>query len=553
MTFPTNIKQLVEDGDQLYSKRGTLDLLFQEIAENFYPERADFTVTRSLGDDFAGNLDTSYPILARRDLGNAIGAMLRPSTKQWFHNRAKRRDREDEHARKWLAMTDRVQRRAIYDRQSGFVRSTKEADHDWAAFGQAVLSSEVAMTATNGPILLHRCWHIRDVVWSEDSMGQIDAVHRKWKPGARELVQKFPKTVSDDLKKLALKEPYKKIDVRHIMVQTRNYGKEFRQPYVSVYVDIENETVLEEVGSWVPYYIIPRWETVSGSQYAYSPATVAALPDARTIQAMTYTLLTAGEYAIEPPLIGVEEALKSGIEMYPGGFTAIDASYDERLGEVLRPLDTGKDRSMPIGLNMTQDIRMQIGDAFYLTKLQLPPAGMGGMSPFEISQRIDEFVRQNMPLFEPMEEDYNGALMAQDFEILFRAGAFGSNDDIPDSLLGEGTEYDFESPLRESIDRIKGQQFLEAKNLLIEASPLDPMAVQMIDARFALREALHGVGTPAEWMRNEQDMEELDAQKQAAEQSQQLLATVSAGAQVAEQVGNAGQALNPPQGGAPGQ
>ena len=28
------------------------------------------------------------------------------------------------------------------------------------------------------------------------------------------------------------------------------------------------------------HYIVPRWQTVSGSQFAYSPGTVAALPDA---------------------------------------------------------------------------------------------------------------------------------------------------------------------------------------------------------------------------------------------------------------------------------
>jgi hypothetical protein len=48
---------------------------------------------------------------------------------------------------------------------------------------------------------------------------------------------------------------------------------------------------------WTGFYRIPRWQTVSGSQYSYSPATVAALPDARLIQAMTFTLLEAGEKA----------------------------------------------------------------------------------------------------------------------------------------------------------------------------------------------------------------------------------------------------------------
>src|SRR3990167_10551870 len=79
-------KQLIEEGDKLFDDARIRDQLFQEIAENFYPERADFTVGVNTGGQFASNLDTSYPIIARRDLGNAIGAMQRPPAKEWFSN-----------------------------------------------------------------------------------------------------------------------------------------------------------------------------------------------------------------------------------------------------------------------------------------------------------------------------------------------------------------------------------------------------------------------------------------------------------------------------------
>ena len=46
----------------------------------------------------------------------------------------------------------------------------KEADHDFAAFGQCAISTEVN-TAGNG--LLDRCWHLRDLAWFEDEEGAI--------------------------------------------------------------------------------------------------------------------------------------------------------------------------------------------------------------------------------------------------------------------------------------------------------------------------------------------------------------------------------------------
>src|SRR5574337_321819 len=74
-------KKLIEQSNQLFDKRSGLLSLWQTMADNFYPERADFTQTHNLGDEFGVNLMTSYPVLARRDLGNAIGSMLRPSSK----------------------------------------------------------------------------------------------------------------------------------------------------------------------------------------------------------------------------------------------------------------------------------------------------------------------------------------------------------------------------------------------------------------------------------------------------------------------------------------
>ena len=129
-------KQLRETADNLFGKRTTLNLLWQEIADNFYVERADFAYQRYIGMDFAAHLSTSYPMMVRRDLGNQLGAMLRPSETPWFHIGTKDPRKETIRAKRWLEWSENVMRRAMYDRASLFTRATKEGDHDYAAFGQ---------------------------------------------------------------------------------------------------------------------------------------------------------------------------------------------------------------------------------------------------------------------------------------------------------------------------------------------------------------------------------------------------------------------------------
>jgi hypothetical protein len=542
MALSKRHQDVIAQGDDLFGQRRALMDLWQEIADHFYVERSDFTVTRHLGSEFAAHLTTSYPLIARRELGNTFSAMLRPTEKAWFHMSTMLGEKIDEESRRWLQWASGVMRRAMYARPAQYIRATKEGDHDFAAFGQAVLSHELNKA---GDDLLFRCWHLRDVAWCDDEQGNPSTVHRKWHPTARDLVRAFPGRVSPEVLKLDDKEPYRKVECRHVQVPAEHYwgaeDKKTKAPFVSLYIDVENQHVMEEVPLFSRFYTIPRWQTVSGSQYACSPATVAALPDARLIQEMMLTLLEAGQKAADPPMVATKEALRSDVQLFAGGITWVDAEYDERLGEVLRPLT--QDRSgMPLGLEMAQDTREMIAQAFFLNKLQMPARGPE-MTAYEVGQRIQEFVRNALPLFEPMETDYNGALCEATFEIMLRAGAFGSPFDMPKMLRGQDVQFRFESPLHDALEASKGQTFMESRAMLEAAAVLDPMAARMVNARVALRETLRGIGTPASWIRSEAEMADIETAEAEKARVQELLSTVSQGAQVAEQIGKAGQSM----------
>ncbi len=544
-------KHLIKLGDHLFSKRSPLLSLWQEINDNFYPERADYTVSRGFGTDFAGHLTTSYPLLARRELGSLISTMLRPSDKDWFHVSVFRDDRLDNQGMRWLEWASKIQKRAMYDRAAKLIRATKEGDNDFVTIGQCIISGELNIRQN---ALLYRCWHPRDVVWCENGEGAIDTVHRNWKPTAREAADYFGKDklhpkMAERLDLSAGRDPYQTGLFRHIVMPAENYdtgsgpnGKRYNSKYVSIYIDVENEHIIREEPSSHLIYVIPRWQTVSGSQYAYSPCTVAALPDARLIQAMTLVLLEAGEKAVNPPMLATHDVIRSDINIYAGGVTWIERDYDERMGEAMRPMiqDTS---GLPFGLDMRADIRQTIMEAFYLNKISLPPASGKEMTAYEIGQRVQEYVRNALPLFEPMEMDYNGALCEHTFQILWDAGAFGSRYDLPQSLRGQDVVFKFESPLHDTIEKQKGHTFLEAKAMLAQAAELDPSAGAMMDASQALRDVLKGLGVPSQWVKSESDMEEQAAMLAQEAQAQRMLAQASAGAEVAEKAGKAAQAM----------
>jgi hypothetical protein len=526
---------------QLFGKRGAILSLWQTIADNFYPERADFTAQRNIGDEFASELMSSYPVMARRDLGNAFGAMLRPTSKNWMHIRT--RDNWEKigvEGRQWLEEQEAKMKRAMYHRESMFTRATKEADHDFATFGQSVI--QVSLNR-KGNGLLYRCWHLRDVAWAEDEAGGANSVFRKWMPTAQDLSVYFPKTIHPKIKETLARKPYETHETRHCIIPSDVYNrcegieKEIHTPFVSCYFDPVNQWLLECVGLKSQEYMIPRWQTVSGSQYAYSPASIVALPDARLIQAMTRVLLEAGEKAVTPPMVAVQDAIRSDVSVYAGGITYVAEEYDERMGEVLRPLTQDKN-GIPLGLEMAQDTRAMIAECFYLNKISLPQPG-NEMTAYEVGQRVQEYIRQAMPLFEPMESEYNGPLCDLTFEIMLRAGAFGSPQDIPKELQGHDIEFTFESPLHDAIEREKGQRFLEAKGILADAAAIDQGVVNIIDVVEAVSDVFKGLGVPAKWQRTPGQAKEIAAQRAQAQQTSQLLANMQQGADVAKTLGEA--------------
>ncbi len=541
-------KELIAQGDALFSKRMSLMSIWQEIADNFYPERADFTALRSMGyRQFANLLTTSSPIIMRRDLGGLFSSMLRPMEKSWFSMRTMRPEEEDDGARVWLERATMIMKRAMYDRDAQFVKATKAGDQDFAAFGQCVLTVELN---PNRDALLYRCWHLRDIAWSEDSTGQVGNVHHNWRPTRADLCRLYPETVNEKVKAELAKEPQTQINCRIMVCPADDYdlstqGLKGEKRYVHLVVDTDNNHVMEFKVTFSKKYIVPRWQVVSnvlwGTQYALSPCTVAALPDARLLQSMTLTLLEAGEKTVNPPLVAVEEAIRSDVSVFAGGITYVDAEYDERLGEVLRPIT--QNNNIQLGIELIDRTKEAIASAFYLNKISLPPADGGDkMTAFEASQRVGEYIRNAMPLFEPIEYEYNAAVCEETFGILFREGAFGPLEEIPESLSGKDIHFSFISPLAQAEEEMKAQKFLNAKGLVAASLDLDPTASSILNIPLALRDSLYG-SAPASWLRSEEEVQAVQAKAAEQQQVSQTLATMQQGADVANTLGQAGQTI----------
>jgi hypothetical protein len=550
-TVITNrVKEIIGYGDRLFGKRTTLLNRWQEIALNFHPTRADFTATPDIGTDWMAHLMTGRPVLAHRDLSNSLSSMLRPRGKVWFHPRTSDEDvNSDASARAYLDWIGNNMRRAMYEPRAQFINATKTGDYDFIAFGNAVIRVEVRKDRTG---FIYRPKHLRDTAWRENAELMVDEVHCKWKPTVKELCDLFGDKCADEVKAAHGKgDLYSEINCRHVLMPAGDYDLNYNKigtrklPFVSIYIDCDNGAILEEVPWHENDYVIPRWLRPQGSPYGHSMATIVALPDARMLQAMNLTLLEAGEKLVDPPLKATRQAIQGGVNWFGGGITWVDADYDERMGPALEPL-----LDAPKGLDWVtmreEKIEQLIAEAFFLNKITLPqPQDGEKMTAEEVRHRFEEYVRGAVPLFEPMETEYNGALCEITYNKMLRMGRFGSYRDVPQILRKPDTDlrWEFDSPLQAAQERAKATSFVEMCGLLKTAAEFDPNVVADVEFDDAFRDALTGNGTPAKWIKPKPQADKDKAEmreQQAAEDAAKMAGQAGA---IAEQIGLGAEAI----------
>lgn len=540
-------KELIDLGDRLFTAKLPFDTLCQEIALHVYPQRADFITDNVLGEEFADHLADSYPALVCRDLSDSISAMLRPKNKQWFKPTTLDEARDSDTANaQFLEYLGRTIKTGLYDARSQFIRATKEGDRDYAPFGQCVLSMEEG--GEDRDHLFMRSHHLRNCAWLENDLSVIDHLHRKDSMTARAMKRKFgEKNIHETVRKACEKEPHKKFDLRVVVMPADEYdyvgetakGKKGRKlPFVICYIDATNGKIIREGGLHDFIYIVPRWQTMSGSQYAFSPAAMTALPDARTVNSMAEILLEAGERSVDPPVVAHGGAISEPMGG-AGNITWTDAEYDGNVKDAFQALETRMD--MNAGLVIRQDLREMLAKSFFVDKLRLPQDS-GAKTATEIRALLEEHVRNLLPLFEPIETEYNTAILDKAFRTLDNMGKIDWSV-LPQGLRNAEVNWAFQSPIEETQTRLLAEQCMETMTLVSQAQQLGIVKTSPLNGDRMLKDAVRGIGGPATWRKTDEEMAAEEEAMAMKEQIAGALQEAAAGAEVAGNIGGAAQQL----------
>lgn len=230
-------------------------------------------------------------------------------------------------------------------------------------------------------------------------------------------------------------------------------------------------------------------------------------------------MLTGIEMKVRPPRIVKKGLIHGPLSLQADTVTYADADYDNRMGDVVTPIESGDPR---YGMEFIDRQTQRMGREFFVDLLRRLPEKE--MTAYEAAEWVEQYVIQAAPIFEPMEAE-NAMLMDSVFQRAMAKGAFGAIledgtiDGLPERLSEADIEFEFETPLSDALRKLKAVQFDQLMSrvsmLLTSQHPEAVDAIDNVDFDAALRDAMDGLA-PAKWQKKKDDVDAIRAQKAEA-------------------------------------
>ena len=509
-------KNLLKRYDRLKSQRQNWESHWQEVADYMQPRKADVTKTRSKGDKRTELIFDSSPLQSVELLASSLHGMLTNPSTPWFSLRFKGDEfEEQDEAKAWLEDATEVMYTAF--NKSNFQQEIFELYHDLITFGTAAMFIE----EDDEDILKFSTRHINEIFIAENDKGRIDTVFRKFSLSARAVMQKFG-DVSMNIATKAQKDPYEEVEILHAVYPRSDFDpkKQDKQnmPFESVYLDAESGDELSVSGFREFPFVVPRYLKASHEIYGRSPA-MTALPDVKMLNEMSKTTIKSAQKQVDPPLLVPDDGFMLPVRTVPGGLNFYRAGTRDRI----EPLNIGA--NTPLGLNMEEQRRNSIRNAFYVNQLMMQSGPQ--MTATEVIQRNEEKMRLLGPVLGRLQSELLKPLIDRAFALILRKNLFRP---APEFLAGQDIEIEYVSPLAKAQKSTELSSIMRAIEILGSLSNVAPV-FDHINMDKLVRHLADIVGVPQKILKPQS---EINAERQQAAQQQEQMQQMQQVQQLAE-------------------
>ncbi len=521
--------EIIRNFDRAKSLRGIWESHWQEIAERVWPDRAIFVGTRPEGDKRTERIFDGTASLALPRFGAAMESMLTPRTQKWHKLTVQDEDlAEDYEVKRYLDAVNGLLFRARYAPGSNFASQMFEAYMSIGAFGTGCLFTDEMV----GRGLRYKSIHLGELFLSENHVGQIDRVFRKFEYSARQAAQKFgADKLPEQIKNKLENDPEARFEFIHCVKpnEERKAGmRSFRgMQFASYYVSIIGKKLLDEGGYRSMPYQVGRFITTPNETYGRGPAML-VLPDIKMLNEQEKTIIRAAHRMVDPPMLVTDDGALQPFNMRPN---ALNPGYlNERGEELVKQLRM--EGNIGLGLELQDQKRKQINDAFLVTLFQIL-VDQPTMTATEAMLRAQEKGQLLAPTMGRQQSEMLGPMIERELDILAAAGQLPP---MPQALqdLGGLIEIDYISPLNRAQRAEEGVAILRTLESAVPLAQIDPSALRIFKVGDTIRELAEINGVPAKLLYSPDELEQIEAQENATQQAAALLQAAPIAAQSAK-------------------
>lgn len=538
--------QVKDRFNYLKGERGTWESHWQDLTDYILPNRNDVSSTVWPGSKRNLILLDNTAMQANELLAGAMHGLLTNPSSEFFELTTGDPELDnDDDVRKWLQLTTRDIHNVINN--SNFQTEVHQYYLDLCCLG----TSTIGIQEDDEHIVRFHSHHIKEIYAGENNRGVIDEVYREFQWNVRQIVGEFGEDVlnlSKDLRNAWNKNADLKFTIIHAVYPTDVASRNADDPrrFISQYVlCAESEVEIKESFFREFPFVVARWTKASGEVYGRSPG-MNALPDAKTLNKMTETILIGAQKTVDPPLQLPDDGFIMPIQTRPGGLNYYRAGSNDRIEPVFN------DARIDFGFEAMRERRTRIREAFFVDQLQLNTGPQ--MTATEVLQRTEERMRLLGPMLGRQQSEFLRPMIDRVFEIMARKkGPYEGRmiRPAPQILFEKGRKLDvtYKSMVAKAQLVNEGQNIARTMQAISPFASIDESIFDNFDADAAVRTIAKIYGFPQEIIRNKAEIEQIREQRAAAQkqmleaqQQQQMVDQVSKAApaiakfQQAEQV-----------------
>lgn len=528
-SIPVSRKQrLLALKASLWNERSSWDSLWKDISSYQQPRTGRFIATdRNRGDKRSNSILDNTATYAARTLAAGLMSGMTSPARPWFRLEIEDADLMESGAvRAWLHDTAKLIRRVFAS--SNTYRVLHSIYGELGLFGTAC--SMVLPDFEN--VIHHYPLTIGEYALATNAQGAVDTVVREFQMTVEQMVEQFGlEACSASVRNLYTNGSYSAwIDVLHIVQPRRERDIHKRDArnmqYESIYLEPgrgdASEQFLRESGFRRFPALVPRWIITGNDIYGTSPG-MDCQGDVRQLQHQQLRKGQGIDYQVNPPLQVPTRYKEAERARLPGGVFYVDAQGSTGAG-VRSAFEVRLD--MQHLLLDIQDVRDRVRQAYHADIfLMLANDTRSGTTATEIAERHEEKLLMLGPVLERLHNELLSPLIDITFEHCVAADILP---DIPPELQGMELKVEFISVLAQAQRAVATQGMDRMLAAVGQLTALSPAIVDKVDFDQVVDEYADAYGVSPKIIVPDDQVAQIRAQREAAQQAQQAAAAAPA-------------------------